>query len=114
MIDRKDPASRGHISRLPQDLQRREKQGKMKVRKQGKLTKQGITAGAIYKRVKMAGRKAGIEGLSPHDLRHTFAERTKQNLTKILQHAGGWNGPAMALRYQQQGEIANEGLVLED
>lgn len=82
--------------------------------KQGKLTKQGITAGAIYKRVKMAGRKAGIEGLSPHDLRHTFAERTKRNLTKILQHAGGWNSPTVALRDQQPGEIANEGLVLKD
>jgi integrase len=62
----------------------------------------------------MAGRKAGIEGLSPHDLRHTFAERTKQNLTKILQHAGGWNSPTVALRYQQPGEAASERLVLED
>jgi integrase len=82
--------------------------------KQGKLTKQGMTAGAIYKRVEMAGRKAGIEGLSPHDLRHTFAERARRNPMQILQRAGGWNSPAMALRYQQQGEIANEGLVLED
>lgn len=82
--------------------------------KQGKLTKQGMTAGAIYKRVEMAGRKAGIEGLSPHDLRHTFAERARHNPMQILQRAGGWNSPAMALRYQQQGEIANEGLVLEE
>ena len=82
--------------------------------KQGRLTKQGMTAGAIYKRVEMAGRKAGIEGLSPHDLRHTFAERAKHNPTKVLQTAGGWNSPAMALRYQQRGEIANDGLVLED
>ena len=82
--------------------------------KQGKLTKQGMSAGAIYKRVEMAGRKAGIEGLSPHDLRHTFAERAKHNPTKILQTAGGWNSPAMALRYQQRGEIANEELILED
>jgi integrase len=82
--------------------------------KQGKLTKQGMTAGAIYKRVELAGRKAGIEGLSPHDLRHTFAERARHNPTKLLQDAGGWNSPAMALRYQARGAIANDGLILED
>ncbi|RPJ25104.1 MAG: hypothetical protein EHM33_15675 [Chloroflexi bacterium] len=82
--------------------------------KKGQLTKQGLSVGAIYKRVEMAGRKAGIEDLSPHDLRHTFAERAKHNPTQILQNAGGWNSPAMALRYQQPDEIANEGLVLED
>jgi integrase len=81
---------------------------------QGKLTKQGMTAGAIYKRVELIGRRAGIEGLSPHDLRHTFAERAKKNPTKVLQNSGGWNSPAMALRYQKRGRIANEGLVLED
>lgn len=81
---------------------------------QGTLTKQGMTPGAIYKRVEMIGRHAGIEGLSPHDLRHTFAERAKHNPAKLLQDAGGWNSPAMALRYQQSGKIANDGLILED
>jgi integrase len=81
---------------------------------QGKLTGQGMTANAIYKRVELIGRRAGIEGLSPHDLRHTFAERGKHNATKVLQDAGGWNSPAMALRYQKRGVIANDGLILED
>jgi integrase len=80
----------------------------------GKLTKQGMSVNAIYKRGELLGRKIGIDGLSPHDLRHTFAERAKKNPTKALQNAGGWNSPAMALRYQKSGEIANEGLVLED
>jgi integrase len=80
----------------------------------GKLTGQGMTPNGIYKRVELLGRKIGIDGLSPHDLRHTFAERAKHNATRTLQDAGGWNSPAMALRYQQRGAIANDGLVLED
>jgi integrase len=80
----------------------------------GNLTKQSMTAGAIYKRIELLGRKIGVEGLSPHDLRHTFAERAKSNPAKLLQTAGGWNSEAMPLRYQRSGEIANEGLVLED
>jgi integrase len=82
--------------------------------KAGTLTKQGLTAGAIYKRAELLGRKIGIEGLSPHDLRHTFAERAKKNPAKLLQTAGGWNSEAMPLRYQRSGEIANDGLILED
>lgn len=80
----------------------------------GKLTTQGMTAGAIYKRVELLGRLAGVDGLSPHDLRHTWAERAKHSPIKALQNAGGWNSPAMPLRYQQRGEIANAGLVLDD
>lgn len=80
----------------------------------GKLTGQGMTVNAIYKRVELLGRKIGIDGLSPHDLRHTFAERARRNPAKLLQTAGGWNSEAMPLRYQRTGDIANEGLVLED
>ena len=80
----------------------------------GKLTNQGMSTNAIYKRVELAGRRIGIEGLSPHDLRHTFAERAKQSPTKILQTAGGWNSESMPLRYQKAGTIANDGLILEE
>jgi integrase len=65
----------------------------------GKLTAQGMTSNAIYKRVELIGRKIGVTGLFTHDLRHTFAERAKHNATRTLQDAGGWNSPAMALRY---------------
>ena len=58
-----------------------------------------MTTNAIYKRVELLGRKIGIEGLSPYDLRHTFAEQAKHNATMTLQDAGDWNSPAMALRY---------------
>jgi integrase len=83
-------------------------------RARGKLTGQGMTANAIYKRVELLGRKIGIDGLSPHDLRHTWAERAKKNPAKLLQTAGGWNSEAMPIRYQQAGQIANDGLILED
>jgi integrase len=82
--------------------------------KQGELTRQGLTTNAIYKRVELLGRRIGIEGLSPHDLRHTFAERAKNNRTKLLQTAGGWSSEVMPLRYQKSGAIANDGLILED
>lgn len=81
----------------------------------GQLTGQGMTARTIAYRVELIGRRAGIEGLSPHDLRHTWAERAKGGTaTKDLQTAGGWNSPAMPLRYQQTGKIANDGVILED
>jgi len=82
--------------------------------KRGKLTGQGMTPNAIYKQVELLGRWISVEGLSPHDLRHSFAERAKNNATKTLQDAGGWNSPAMALHYQARGTIANDGLTLED
>ena len=82
--------------------------------KRGKLTKRGMTSGAIYKRVELIGRQAGIDGLSPHDLRHTWTERAKHNPAKLVQTAGGWNSPTMVLRYQQAGEISNAGLILAD
>jgi hypothetical protein len=31
---------------------------------------------------------------------------------KALQTAGGWNSPAMPLRYAEENTIANEGVVL--
>jgi integrase len=82
--------------------------------KQGELTRQGLTTNAIYKRVELLGRRIHIDGLSPHDLRHTFAERARNNRTKLLQTAGGWSSEVMPLRYQKSGAIANDGLILED
>ena len=79
-----------------------------------KLTGQGLKPDAIYKRVEMLGRQVGIEELPPHDLQHLFAECARHNATRTLQDAKGWNSPAVALRYQQWGRIANEGLILED
>lgn len=78
------------------------------------LTEQGMSERAINYRLAMFGRHMGIDNLSAHDLRHTWAERAKKNPAKTLQEAGGWNSPAMPLRYQKSSEIANDGLLLED
>jgi integrase len=50
-------------------------------------------------------------GLGTYDLRQTWATRAARNGTPIdrLQDAGGWNSPAMPLRYVEAAKIANEG-----
>jgi integrase len=66
---------------------------------------------ALTKRVELLGRHAGIEGLSAHDGRHYWATFEAKNNTPInrLMDAGGWNSPAMPLRYIASAHIANEG-----
>ncbi len=66
---------------------------------------------SLTKRVELLGRKAGIQGLSAHDGRHYWATFEAQNKTSVnnLMDAGGWNSPAMPLRYIEAAHIANEG-----
>jgi len=80
----------------------------------GTLTKQGMTDRGLTKRVKMLGDKVGLLGLSAHDARHYWATQAARNNTPIdrLQEAGGWNSPAMPLRYVEAAKIANEGVKL--
>jgi integrase len=84
-------------------------------RKGGQLTTAGMTRQAVSRRVKALGRRIGVEGLSAHDCRHTWATLAARNGTPIdrLQDAGGWSSPAMPLRYVQAAAIANEGVLLE-
>ena len=66
---------------------------------------------ALTKRVELLGRKAGLEGLSAHDGRHhwaTFESRSNTPLNRLMD-AGGWNSPAMPMRYIEAAHIANEG-----
>jgi len=42
-----------------------------------------LTTGQIRRRVQMIGEAAGIHGLNPHDLRHTYAYQYKSNLMKM-------------------------------
>jgi integrase len=78
------------------------------------LTKQGMTERGLTKRVKALGEVVGLQGLSAHDCRHYWATQAVRNNTPIdrLQEAGGWNSPAMPLRYVEAGKIANEGVKL--
>lgn len=66
---------------------------------------------ALTKRVELLGRHAGVEGLSAHDGRHYWATFEARNNTPIdrLMDAGGWNSPAMPLRYVEAAHIANDG-----
>jgi integrase len=81
-------------------------------RKSGQLTMSGMSERAITRRVAELGRAIGIEQLSAHDLRHTWATLAARAGTPVdrLQDAGGWNSPSMALRYLDAAAIANTGV----
>jgi integrase len=84
-------------------------------RKGGRLTAPGMTTQNINARVRVLGTAAGVDGLSPHDLRHYWATTAARNKTPIdrLQDAGGWASPAIPLtRYIEPAKIANEGVKL--
>jgi integrase len=80
----------------------------------GTLGKQGMTVRAITKRVKELGERVGLTGLSAHDCRHYWATQAARNQTPLpdLQEAGGWNSPAMPMRYIQENTVANAGVKL--
>jgi integrase len=84
-------------------------------RKDGSLADVGMSEQAITARVKRLGELLGLDHLSAHDLRHYWATAAARSGTPVdrLQQAGGWTSPAMALRYIEQAEIANEGVKLE-
>jgi len=66
---------------------------------------------ALTKRVELLGRRVGLVGLSAHDCRHYWATYEARNNTPVdrLMDAGGWNSPAMPLRYIESAQIANMG-----
>lgn len=76
----------------------------------------GMTAGAITKRVGVLGKQLGLASLSPHDCRHYWATSATRGGTDIksLQDAGGWKSPAMPLRYVESAAVANAGVKLAD
>ncbi len=83
-------------------------------RKGGALTHTGMGERAITGRVRELGQGLGIDNLSAHDCRHYWATRATQQGThpRALQQAGGWNSPAMVMRYVDESEIANEGVIV--
>ncbi|HEU5379840.1 MAG TPA: tyrosine-type recombinase/integrase [Ktedonobacteraceae bacterium] len=80
----------------------------------GPCSKQRISVRTLRARVRALGQKVGIERLSPHDGRHAWATQAARAGTdlKSLQDGGGWNSPAMPLRYIASATIANEGVKL--
>ena len=71
-----------------------------------------ITRQGIYKRVRELGELAGIERLSPHDLRHYWTRDAflKGNPLSVIQQYGGWDSGHMPLRYAQEYGVEASGL----
>jgi integrase len=88
--------------------------GSRKGKTAARLDGTGMSERAITKRVEVLGESVGAAGLSAHDLRHYWATQAARNGTPLdrLQDAGGWNSPAMPLRYVQSAKIANMGVLL--
>lgn len=83
-------------------------------RKGGELTGPGMTEGSVNVRVRVLGKAAGLEGLSPHDCRHYWATRAANQGTDAfaLRDAGGWNSLSMPSRYVEAAVIANARVKL--
>jgi len=83
-------------------------------RRGGKLTSPGMTVGAIRSRVRTLGELINLDKLSPHDFRHHYAGDMADNDTGLreLKRGGGWASTAMAERYMNEREFANEGVNL--
>ncbi|MHC4619874.1 MAG: tyrosine-type recombinase/integrase [Planctomycetota bacterium] len=72
----------------------------------GRLTTAGWSTRKASGRIKVLGKRLGVEGLSAHDLRHTSATRLgKVKTTKELMEIFGWASPAMAVRYQEDSKV---------
>jgi integrase len=69
---------------------------------------------SIQERVRMIGRKAGIDTLSPHDCRHSAATRAAHNGATLqeLMEFGGWTNAQTAIRYLKRQEISNKNIRL--
>lgn len=74
----------------------------------------GISERNLSERVRTIGRRIGIENLSAHDCRHSWATRAVAGKTDAfaLRDAGGWASLAMPSRYVEAAAIANERVNL--
>jgi integrase len=69
---------------------------------------------SIQERVRMLGRAVGIPNLSPHDCRHSYADRAARNGATLdaLMQAGGWSNYQTPLGYLKRRTISNDGITL--
>ena len=85
----------------------------------GKTTLLNLAAARLHPSsgtVDVLGERLGVEQLSAHDGRHTWATLAIKAGTdlKALQDAGGWKSPYMPLRYAEAAKIANDGVKLPE
>jgi len=67
---------------------------------------------SLTARINLLGRVIlGIDDLSAHDLRHSWATIQANNGTPlhVLMEWGGWASPAMPMRYIEAAKFANKG-----
>ena len=83
-----------------------------RLNRNGDLLSTALSPRGISLRVTELGKALGIEHLSAHDCRHTWATQAARTGTDPfrLQQAGGWSSLAMPRRYVEDSEIANEGM----
>lgn len=69
---------------------------------------------SIQERVKLIGQLSGLDGLSPHDCRHSAADRAARNGATLqeLMEFGGWTNAQTAMRYLRRQEISNKNIKL--
>ena len=74
----------------------------------------GMSERNLSRRVRTLGQQLGIENLSAHDCRHSWATRAVAAGTDAfaLRDAGGWTSLAMPSRYVEASAIANERVKL--
>lgn len=74
----------------------------------------GISERNLSERVRTIGGRIGIDNLSAHDCRHSWATRAVAGKTDAfaLRDAGGWASLAMPSRYVEAAAIANERVNL--
>jgi integrase len=105
-------AARAYLMHAPADgiLWRKSSKGTDRLGAQVSIAP-GTAEKFVNRRVELLGRRAGIEGLSPHDCRHYWATFEARQGTQMdrLKDAGGWASIAMPARYVKAAAIANEG-----
>jgi integrase len=74
----------------------------------------GVSERNLSERVRTIGQRIGIDNLSAHDCRHSWATRAVAAGTEAfaLRDAGGWASLAMPSRYVEAAAIANERVKL--
>jgi integrase len=73
-----------------------------------------LAVSSIQERVRMLGRAVGIPNLSPHDCRHSNADRAARSGATLdaLMQAGGWSNYQTPLGYLKRRAISNDGIIL--
>lgn len=84
-------------------------------KKNNQLVDNGISARTVTRIVNKLGNQHGLERLSAHDCRHSWATRARLAKThpQDIMEGGGWKTMTMVNRYTDELEISNENVSLK-